>query len=279
MTDSTKPTPTTLSVVDKLKWLQALAADAALTPLALRLACVLTEYFNSLSGDAWPSIETLASELGASERGIQKAVAVLVARGHLRVTVGGGRKLSNHYRPILKTPNAGSWFRDQNPERQRQKTPNGRSPEPFKEHTERVSNETLSVGVREIDPLGGARLEAAPPELFPSPPINEKEFLEFWRQFPKHTGIDGARRAFAEAVAGGADPKAIIAVAMRFAAERTGQPERFTPSAANWLRDGRWKDPPAQINGADPGRPRRNRKDAMLDNLFAAAEKLRQEGR
>jgi hypothetical protein len=35
-----------------------------------------------------------------------------------------------------------------------------------------------------------------------------------------------------------------VAGAQRYAAERAGEPERYTKHAAGWIRDERWKDPP-----------------------------------
>jgi hypothetical protein len=64
---------------------------------------------------------------------------------------------------------------------------------------------------------------------------------------------------------------------MRFAVERTGQPERFTPSAANWLRDGRWKDPPSapQPKGTshDGSRPRRRTAAEVAAEIYQAAKR------
>jgi hypothetical protein len=79
-----------------------------------------------------------------------------------------------------------------------------------------------------------------------APPEGEDVFRSFWDQYPKRQGEDAAHRAFSEAVAAGADPQAVIAGALRYAADRADKPDRYTAMPANWLRDGRWKDEPAK---------------------------------
>lgn len=74
----------------------------------------------------------------------------------------------------------------------------------------------------------------------------EEKFNEFYKAYPKKVGPDAARKNFAKAVKGGADPDEIIAGARRYADWlATGGPRDFRPNPKNpqgWLTEGRWKD-------------------------------------
>jgi hypothetical protein len=69
-------------------------------------------------------------------------------------------------------------------------------------------------------------------------------FQQFWRSYPRRVARAAAERAFAAAIADGADPRALIEHAKRYAAERAGEPERYTAYASTWLRGRRWEDEP-----------------------------------
>ncbi len=58
----------------KFAWLEAVARDGDLRASASRLAIILAGFFNRKSGDAWPSMDTLADILGMTRRGVQKSV-------------------------------------------------------------------------------------------------------------------------------------------------------------------------------------------------------------
>jgi len=62
----------------------------------------IADHASDDGGDAWPSIPTLMTKTGLSERGVQSAVHRLVELGELVIeTAGGGRGHSNHYRVVL----------------------------------------------------------------------------------------------------------------------------------------------------------------------------------
>jgi hypothetical protein len=90
----------------KAAWLERIARDQAVTHLAFRLAYFIGLYLNRISGDAWPSQDLLAHELGVTRRGVQLALDTLVAGGHLVVERARGRGHTNRYRPVLESGNA-----------------------------------------------------------------------------------------------------------------------------------------------------------------------------
>jgi hypothetical protein len=81
----------------KTDWLAAVAADAKLGKLALRVAMTLASYFNNTSGRAWPSNGRLAEALGSDVRHVRRALNALIGGGHLERKRGGGRGRTNSY--------------------------------------------------------------------------------------------------------------------------------------------------------------------------------------
>jgi DNA-binding transcriptional MocR family regulator len=83
--------------------LKQVAADHGLDRLAFRLAFWLSQSINRKTGDAWPSIATLARLTGTTDRTVQRLIRQLCERGHLVMQPGGGRHKPNHYRFMAKT--------------------------------------------------------------------------------------------------------------------------------------------------------------------------------
>jgi hypothetical protein len=90
---------------DKLAWLEQIACDPDLSILAKAVAMVIAvRYLNRESGDAWPAVETLATDVGRGKTQIHEALKALELRGHLQITLtAGGKGQTNRYRPFLKT--------------------------------------------------------------------------------------------------------------------------------------------------------------------------------
>ena len=59
---------------DLFHWLRQVAKDAGLPPLSMRVAAVLTLWFNRKTREAWPTQATIAAELSSSERGVRGAL-------------------------------------------------------------------------------------------------------------------------------------------------------------------------------------------------------------
>jgi len=83
------------------RWQRQVIADhPRLQPNYARVAMAINWHLNRDTGDAWPSIATLAQQTRLSERTVKRAVACLEGRGHMHVVHSPGRT-SNHYKPIL----------------------------------------------------------------------------------------------------------------------------------------------------------------------------------
>ncbi len=87
---------------DLFAWLNRINDDVETAAAEFRVAYVIGQHLNRKTRTAWPTLQTLANILQTNERVIRRAVAALVARGHLAVTVQRGRHKPNIYRPIIK---------------------------------------------------------------------------------------------------------------------------------------------------------------------------------
>ena len=88
---------TTLTLVQKLKWLQALAkTDPPLTRSEITVAITLANMANAKTGVCWPSLSTLAQNTNADRRSVVRAINQLSLAGFIKVERSLGR--SNLYR-------------------------------------------------------------------------------------------------------------------------------------------------------------------------------------
>ncbi len=105
-------TPRELTAL-KLKFYDALVCDQKLSAMDLRIAwLLLSRYLNAASLVAWPSAETLASDLGSSLRGVRNSIQRLTAPGGwFTIEQGGGRRHSNVYSANFERVYSASPFR------------------------------------------------------------------------------------------------------------------------------------------------------------------------
>ncbi len=133
----------TAKAVARLKYrlYDAMIRDGGLSVLQLRVAWRLIDRTNRETGDAWPSYETLADELGVNVRSVIRAIKCLIKTGWFEASHGGGRGKSNHYRPCWQRVTDESPFRETetvtgesiNSDSRGKKTVTDESPEPLKE--------------------------------------------------------------------------------------------------------------------------------------------------
>jgi hypothetical protein len=84
---------------DIFGWLDRVAADGNVSPLAFKLAYVINQHINRRTGTAWPSQQTLAAALGVTCRAVRKLTRELAP--HLTVSSGRGRTTSVYQRILL----------------------------------------------------------------------------------------------------------------------------------------------------------------------------------
>jgi len=84
-------------------------------------------------------------------------------------------------------------------------------------------------------------------------PVEPEGFSEVWAAYPRHVGKGSARTAYRKALRK-IGPKDLLAAVQRYASERRGQDQQFTPHPATWLNQERWADeagyrPRSKMNG------------------------------
>jgi len=89
----------------KLRWLEQVASDRAVTDFEVRLAIAISRRTSGAFGEAIATQIALAQFIGGTERGVRKAAQALRAHGHLEIdNAGCGRGRATTYRPIVKNP-------------------------------------------------------------------------------------------------------------------------------------------------------------------------------
>ncbi|WP_425349720.1 helix-turn-helix domain-containing protein [Pseudorhodoplanes sinuspersici] len=69
--------------------------------MTCRVAFVIADHLNSVSGDAWPSVVRIANKLCVSTKTVQRCVKELEKADWLQVNRPRGRTRTNRYRPNL----------------------------------------------------------------------------------------------------------------------------------------------------------------------------------
>jgi DNA-binding MarR family transcriptional regulator len=244
-------------------WLRQVFADETLHPTAFKLAFAVSQYVNRKKRKAWPSLPTLAGAAGISKSTAIRLIDGLEANGHIEVERHRvrGRNRSNIYRLNVKKGEADDTFSDDemvssttpfqdekgviqsrkrcHPEHEKVSP---MTPEPTLE----PSLDGSKKGGRDNTSQRRAADAAPPGEV-------EEVFAVFWGQYPKRQAKDAAWREFQNAVTAGADPKDILAGAMRYSADCTGKDAQYIARPDNWLRGGRWKDEPASARPEGKG--------------------------
>lgn len=90
-----------LTPYEKFSWYDRVTFDTELSHISVRVAHAIGAGLNSKTGILFIKHITLAMKLGVSSRTIERAIAELEVRGHLRVTRPTGRGNANVYRPVI----------------------------------------------------------------------------------------------------------------------------------------------------------------------------------
>ncbi|WP_375460032.1 helix-turn-helix domain-containing protein [uncultured Enterovirga sp.] len=105
---------------------------------------------------------------------------------------------------------------------------------------------------KEISPSIEAPAEPVPEPkaLKPKAGSEPDGFPEWYQAFPRHVGRDAARKAYGAVLRDRRATQAeLLAGAIRYAAERRGQDQKYTKHPAAWLIAGRWADEPTASAG------------------------------
>lgn len=266
---------------DRFTWLEALTADARLHSSAIRVAIVISSHLNRGSGEAWPSIKTIAEKSATPERTVERAVSELCKAGYLEKRRGGFGK-SNRY--VM----SGGSSPETNPQQTDSEAKGGTSgfhspamgggygpvspamdggnddaipamdggsfPPWVADHSRHGWRTNPLIEPSEIEPIEVDISPPAPSCAKPGKAKGREEdsgFEEFYGAFPRKVAKGTARKAWAKAVKL-ASPGTIIQGARRYATERQHEDPRFTKHPATWLNAEGWNDEAAPAQQLAP---------------------------
>jgi hypothetical protein len=284
------------------------ASAPSIPHAAFKLAWLLAyRYMNRESQTARPAQGTLARDLNLSIRTVQRLLDILEALGLVIVLGHGPNRASTYWidpekatavSHIKTTPVSSIDGRIGDNRRQNRRQPVHEKATPVSPQLKKKNQEEEPRVESDSPPPVAARdSKRSPARKTPSArPVTKSElgdsFPEFWAIFPRHAARAAAERAYAAALEHGADVAALIEGARRYAAARTGEPERYTAHAATWLRGKRWEDPPPQadravldnatgefVEMAKPQQQERRRGPASMQELVEERQRLAAEGR
>lgn len=247
-----------VSLLDKWKVLQAIFADGSLPPSAKLVAGRLLYHHSAQTGRCSPSYQTLADGTALTRRRAIQGVQELEACGWLNVRrVKGGDPaaakgfVTNSFdiafdrADLVDTPVNETTL----PPGEQIDTP------PSADLFTPGVNETALGGVNKTTLNSGKDTGKGNRGVSPLIP---SRFEEWWSAYPRKVKPDKAKPIFEKIVATGrASADEMIEGARRYAAEREGEPTKFTAHPTTWLNDGRWADEPtppadARRNGHSP---------------------------
>lgn len=187
----------------------------------------------------WTSKATMARDLEMGKRTVQVSIDDLAKQG--LISEVGTRRCAHgftiEYRLNLDVIKA---LEPTNPDRSKPAQTTGAGDAP----------------VQDVHPTGAGDAPQDVQDVHPNHPLTIQEpvcsadaaqhtqsaFNEFWKGYPRPKDRDATERAFAQAVADGADPAAIIAGAKAYAAENDGNGSMYLKHSANWLKAQGWLD-------------------------------------
>ncbi|MCH8038498.1 MAG: 2-hydroxyacyl-CoA dehydratase, partial [Proteobacteria bacterium] len=215
---------------------------------------------------AWPSIGLIARRCRMTERGAQKAIRRLEAKGLINIEEGGGRGGTNRYRLTINAEPEGRISGDKNHEPE-DRVSEHENPEPAfgDEQSSAVNSETQNPELCDIKPRTPVHPNLREP-LEPTPlnppkgnarasrkirPISSKRaelqeaFDRFWVIYPRRVAKKAALEKFIRVVQRGeATAGQLVTGAERFATQmrREGRPPDKICHPTTWLHQGRWED-------------------------------------
>lgn len=227
---------------DRMRWLDAIGAHPDLDAAAFKLAYLISGLVNRKTGDAWPSLDYLASAMGMNERSVRRLTDALVSRGFLSKSRGGDGR-PNRYRMMLSDRTPMSTLSDDRPDTNVHFEISDRTSTSLRPdiHVRQTGHPcppiSLSISLNDLSEKN--ILVKAPPK-----PDLENEFEDLWSHYPKKRSKGRALKAF-KAARKRVSLETISAGLMRYAAEREGQDPKYTKHLASWLNDECWNDEPA----------------------------------
>jgi helix-turn-helix protein len=242
---------------DRDAWIRLmLAIDVAtLSHGAKILGVRVALHLNVETGQCNPSMAMLAEGSGTSDSTVRRMLHELEREGWLGIDRSQGRHANSFE---LRTPTLSTGEGVQ-PCQQLEGFNNINLVNSWKGNPVKSSTPTLSTGDRQksesrtanrkakdidslqldLDEDSGRRHRQTPDDI-------ESKFEEWWKQYPRRVSKGAALKIYRRIITKGeATPAELLAGAMRYAAERSGQDPKYTKHPATWLHGQCWQDEPA----------------------------------
>jgi DNA-binding MarR family transcriptional regulator len=289
---------------DRFRWLDQVASDPDLPASAFKVAYAIATELKRNSGtttlvsetadttdnirELWLGIREIAAKIAMSVATVADMVRRLEQRGHIQMTPGKrGRGHSHHYRLVEKVQ----------PTEQLKVQPAEHYKKPKVQQTELFGQEKFSRPDTKVQPAEQnpfVPLKEIPIGEIDSPVVAsdcdhgrrqvgkqhddiEAHFETWYAQYPKRAAKAAALKAYRAVITKKlATPEALMAGAMRYAAERSGQDPKYTKHPATWLNAGCWADELSTPIGntidpdGNPVRPPPNRQSNSSNSWLAA---------
>ncbi len=230
----------------------------------LALLCLADHVGSDKEMVAWPSIGLIARRCRMTERGAQKAIRRLEAKGLLTIEGGGGRGGTNRYRLTINPEPTDRVSDDKNPE-----------PAFRGEQSSGVNSETRNPELCDIKPRtpvhpnlrepleptplnppkGNASASQKVKSISPKHTEIREAFDRFWAIYPRRVAKKAALEKFIRVVQRGeATADQLVTGAERFATQmrREDRPPDKICHPTTWLHQGRWEDEGAVDHREDP---------------------------
>lgn len=249
------------SVVERLTWLSAISADSRLHSTAIRVAVVIASYLNRLTGEAFPSIRTIATKSATPARSVERAISELCKAGYLE------RRRSRFQGPnVYSIPGTSPHHKKADLEASAATVGGYETSDPAKD--DGIDNLNSATGDETFPPhvtvqschewrpnpsrtdylnTEDSHLSHSRVVLTRNGKAEDPNFERFWALFPRKEDKGTARKAWAKAIKM-ADANIILAGAEHYAMLRKNQEPRFTKLPATWLNAEAWQNetmPPA----------------------------------
>ena len=279
-------------------WMRAVLASD-LPHVARNVAVRIALHLRVSNGRCDPSFPTLADECRISERSTYRLVDLLEHTGWIAVTRLSGR--GNQYSLVTPDNPMAGVTPDKTmsgvPLTNRARTPDKNRVDPCQQGGRRKDGTTKRTTKGKTR---ASHARAHPPDFLSGKGSkgsseegsqNQKAtaiadgFARFWSAYPRKVSEDAARAAFGKVIERGADIEAVVTRAAVYAVERaeairTGDNPKWTLYPANWLREGKFKDPlpPGVVIDQKPApwsRSRRSRGSAVAASRRPGPRSLR----
>lgn len=194
--------------------------------------------------EAWPSLDCLTDDTGASRRCVQLALRQYRDDGLLAITPGDGRGHTTVYRLLarLEKGASGSSFNGKRVQKRVHQVHPLPAVKGAKSSSKRVQNPTTESTKKNPPSTSSLRSEVHTRANGRSHSLTEPEgFAEFYERYPRKVARRPAAKAYGQALNRGATQAEILTGLER---HQFSSDPQYRPHPATWLNAERWRDQP-----------------------------------